>query len=148
MAGSPDPLSVRYEGAAGRLLDEATSPRGRWVYRAVPRPPARSARARAWLAERGIRLDRVDSGGLTEYQRAYQRALYRVAKKRGISGEGDEWSLQREWGPETSSGRLLGVRVSSRTAARRAVRRKPRAERYTENPAIRSGPAGTARQRF
>jgi hypothetical protein len=148
MPAARDPLSVRYDAAVGALLDDAMARQGRWVYRAVPRPAARSARSRAWLAAHGIQLDELDSGGLTAYQRAYQRALYHVAKERDISTPAGDWSLQRDWGPETRYGRVLGVRVSGKAAARRAVRRKAAAERYTENPAIRSSGQGTGRERF
>jgi hypothetical protein len=148
MPARRDPLSVRYDAAVGALLGEALARRGRWVYRGVPRPRFRSARSRSWLASHGIELDRVDAGGLREYERAYQRALYHAAKELGISTPGGEWSLQREWGPDTAHGRLIGVRISSKQAARRAVRRKSRAERYTENPAQRSGGEGTPQHRF
>jgi hypothetical protein len=148
MPARRDPLSVRYDAAVGALLGDALGRPGRWVYRAVPRPESRSARSRAWLAQHGISLDATDTGGLTTYQRAYQRALYHEAKQLGISAPGGAWSLQREWGPETAHGRLIGVRVSTRAAAVRAVRRKPRPDRYTENPQIRSGGDGTPQQRF
>lgn len=148
MPARRDPLSVRYDSAVGTLLGEALTRRGRWVYRAVPRPSTRTARSRAWLAQHGIHLDRIDAGGLTEYQRAYQRALYHAAKQLGISTPEGEWSLQREWGPDTPHGRLIGVRVSTKQAARRAVRRKRHAERYTENAQIRSGGDGTPQHRF
>jgi hypothetical protein len=148
MPAARDPLSRRYDAATGALVGEAVAKRGRWVYRAVPRPSTRGARSRAWLAERGIELDAVDSGGLTTYQRAYQRSLYQSAKELGISTPEGDWSLQREWGPVTRHGRVIGVRISSKAAARRAVRRKPAAERYTENPAIRSGAISTGQNRF
>jgi hypothetical protein len=148
MPAARDPLSVRYDAAVGALLGEALAKRGSWIVRAVPRPSTRSARSRAWLAQHGIQLDRVDSGGLTEYQRAYQRALYHAAKQLGISTPEGEWSLQREWGQETSHGRAIAVRISTKQAARRAVRRKFRADRWAENPAIRSGGQGTRQERF
>jgi len=148
MPAQRDPLSRRYDRATGALVGEALAKRGRWVYRAVPRPSARGAASRGWLAEHGIELDAVDSGGLTRYQRAYQRSLYHSAGELGISTPGGAWSLQREWGPLTRHGRLIGVRVSTRAAAIRAQRRKPRAERYTENQALRSGAINTGQNRF
>lgn len=148
MPAQRDPLSRRYDRATGALVGEAVAKQGRWVYRAVPRPSTRGARSRAWLAEHGIELDAVDSGGLTTYQRAYQRSLYNAARQLGISTPEGAWSLQREWGPLTRHGRLIGVRVSTKQAARRAVRRKPAQDRYTENLALRSGAANTGQNRF
>lgn len=144
-----DPLSVRYDGLTAGLLGDALARQGRWIVRAVPRPAFRSSASRGWLAEHGIDLDAVDSGGLTSYQRSYQRSLYHQAKELGISaGPESSLSLQREWGPETRHGRLLSVRISTRTAAVRAVRRKPAAVRYTENPALKSAGRGGPAQRF
>lgn len=148
MPAQRDPLSKRYDRATGALVGEALAKRGRWVYRAVPRPSTRGAASRAWLAERGIELDAVDSGGLTAYQRSYQRSLYHSAGALGISAPDGNYSLQREWGPLTRHGRLIGVRVSTKQAARRAVRRKPAADRYTENMALRSGAVNTGQNRF
>jgi len=148
MAAERDPLSKRYDSATGALVGEAMAKQGRWVYRAVPRPSSRGARSRAWLAEHGIELDAVDSGGLTRYQRAYQRSLYHSAGELGISTPGGAWSLQREWGPLTRHGRLIGVRVSGKAAAMRAVRRKPVSQQYTRNRALRSGAVNTGQNRF
>ena len=146
-----DPLSRRFDQATAQLVADAITQRPRWVYRAVPRPSTRSAASRRWLAQHGISLDAVDSGGLTAYQRAYQRSLFDQAREAGIGkGAGPDYtlSLQRRWGPETSYGRLLGVRVSSRAAAVRAVKRKPRQERYTENLALKSAGRGGPQRRF
>jgi hypothetical protein len=148
MPATRDPLSRRYDRATGALVGEAVAKQGRWVYRAVPRPASRGAASRAWLAQHGIELDATDAGGLTTYQRSYQRSLYHSAKQLGISTPGGAWSLQREWGPVTRHGRLIGVRVSTKQAARRAVRRKPAAQRYTENFALRSGAINTGQNRF
>jgi hypothetical protein len=144
----PDPLSARYEQAAARFLGEAVAGKGRWHYRGITRPDDRGAAQRAWLARNGIALDETDSGGLTRWERAYQRALYRVAKQLGISTPDGHLSLQREWGPDTAHGRLLGIKVTAKTVALRAVARKPRRDRYTENPALRSGGEGSPQQKY
>ena len=132
MPAERDPLSRRYDSATGALVGEAMAKQGRWVYRAVPRPSTRGARSRAWLAEHGIELDAVDPGGLTRYQRAYQRSLYHSAGELGISTPEGAWSLQREWGPLTRHGRLIGARISTKRAALRAVSKKPAAVRNRE----------------
>jgi hypothetical protein len=151
MVMARDLLSVRYDGATAALVADAITNRGRWVYRAVPRPESRSGASRRWLAQHGIELDQLDSGGLTRYQRAYQRSLFDQARDAGIGkGAGPDYtlSMQRTWGPETAYGRLLGVRITTRAAAVRATRRKPAAERYTQNRALASAGRGGPEQRF
>lgn len=147
MAYERDPLSARYDDATGRLLGRAYSAPGTWVYVAVPRPGS-APRMAAWLRSHGISLDSTDAGGLTSYERAYQRSLYWVHNGGGSGRRNQVWSLQRRWGPETPRGRMLGVRVSSPAAARRAVNRKPKREQWTANPELQSGAAGSPKQRF
>lgn len=142
-----DPLSVRYDAAAGRLIGEAISKPGAWVVRAVARP-GDQGRAGAWLARMGIRLDSTDAGGLTAYERAYQRSMYYVLNGGGGGRKNPAWSLQRQWGAQTNRGRLLAVRVSRPDVARRAVRRKPRSEQWYRNPDLQSGGQGSPKQRF
>lgn len=147
MAYARDPLSVRYDAMAGKLLGQAIRAPGRWQYTEVtrPRPGPRTA---VWLRSHGIRLDALDSGGLTAYERAFQRALYWNAKRLGISvTRSPTYSLQREWGPVTARGRVLGVRLSTPKQARLAVQRKPR-EAWWRNPDQQSGGIGSTRQRF
>ena len=143
-----DPLSVRYDAAAGKLLGKAIAAPGRWHYQEVtrPRPGPRTA---AWLRSHGITLDRLDDGGLTSYARAFQRSLYWNAKQLGISvTRSPSLSLQREWGPVTARGRVLGVRLSDPRQARLAVGRKPKSEQWWRNREAQSGGMGSPKQRF
>jgi hypothetical protein len=139
-------LSTRYDDATGALIARAISRPGTWVYVAVPKPGG-GARAARWLREHGIRLEATGAGGLTAYERAYQRSLYWV-----LNGGGGQrnaaWSVQREWGPVTAAGRMLGVRASRPATARRALARKPRSGQYWRNPQLRSGGEGSVQQRF
>jgi hypothetical protein len=149
----PDPLSVRYEALAGTRIGNAMAIRerpirSRWVHAALPRPASSSARARAWLAANGVVLDTVDAGGLTTYQRAYQRALWRVAKQLGISAKGAPWCLQVQWGPDTTAGRMVSIRLVTRAEALRHVRRKPHAQRWDLTAAARSGAAESGQQKY
>lgn len=148
MAYERDPLSVRYDGAAGGLLGRALRTPGRWVYYDVARPKP-GPRTLAWLRSHGIVLDRLDSGGLTAYERAFQRSLYWNAKQLGISvTRSPSYSLQREWGPVTARGRMLGVRMSTPKQARLAVARKPKGEQWYRNRDQQSGGIGSTKQRF
>lgn len=143
-----DPLSVRYDAMAGRLLGQAIARPGRWVYTEITRPKP-GPRTITWLRQHGINLDRLDSGGLTAYERAYQRALYWNAKQLGISvTRSPSYSLQREWGPVTARGRVLGIRMSDPRQARLAVGRKPKAEQWWRNADQQSGGLGSPKQRF
>lgn len=149
----PDPLSVRYEQLAGTRIGNAMAKRelgmrSRWVYAALPRPASSSAAARRWLESNGIELDAVDAGGLTTYQRAYQRALWRVAKELGISAKGAPWCLQVQWGPDTSAGRMVSIRLVTRAEALRHVRRKPKAQRWDLSAAARSGATGSGQKKY
>lgn len=143
-----DPLSARYDAATGRLIGAAIARPGQWVVRAVPRPDTRRPTVVRWLARHGIRLDRTDAGGLTTWERAFQRSLYYVHNGGGNGRRNGSWSLQRRWGDTTSRGRLLAVRVSKPDVARRAVNRKPKAEQWWRNPELRSGGQGSTQQRF
>lgn len=121
--------------------------RSRWVYAALPRPGSSSTAARRWLAAHGVELDAVDAGGLTTYQRAYQRALYRVAKQLGISAKGAPWCLQVQWGPVTSAGRVVNIRLVTRAEALRHVRRKPARARWDLSASARSTAAAAAQEK-
>lgn len=148
MAYQRDPLSERYDAAAGKLLGQAIRAPGRWVYYDVARPKP-GPRTREWLRQHGIRLDATDAGGLTSYERAFQRSLYWNAKQLGISvTRSPSLSLQREWGPVTARGRVLGIRMSDPKQARLAVGRKPRGEQWWRNPDQQSGGVGSTKQRF
>lgn len=146
MTFSRDPLSKRYDGAAGRLVGQALAAPGSWVYANVA-PPRPGSWIAGFLAELGIGPGAADAGGLTATERAFQRAVYWTLKG-GPGGPNEVWSLQREWGPRTRYGRQLGVRASPRDVAERAIRRKPPAERYVLNESLRSGAAESGQQRF
>jgi hypothetical protein len=140
MTFARDPLSARYDSVTGRFLGRAIAAPGRWHYVAVSRPDP-GPLTRQWLRGHGIMLDSTDPGGLTAYERAYLRSLYHVARELRISvplKDKPRWSLQREWGPVTAQGRMLGIRLSSPSAARRAIRRKPAAQRYVNAPGFES----------
>lgn len=141
-----DPLSEQYDAAAGRIVGRARRTPGHWVYVTVPRPPSYTGIGQ-WLAAHGVELAARDGGGLTAWERAYQRAVYWVFNG-GSATPDDAWSLQRAWGPHVAGGRQFGIRVSRKDVARRAVKRMPVTRRYTENPAIRSGGEGSTQQRF
>lgn len=136
-----DPLSVRYDPTAGALIGRAIAARGTWVYTTVARPAA-GPRTREWLRAHGIALDAIDEGGLTAYERAYQRSLYWT-----MAGN-PRWSLQRDWGPVTSRGRMLAVRITPPAAARAAVQRMPASEQWWRNPDQQSGGVGSTKRRF
>jgi hypothetical protein len=146
MPWARDPLSERYDGAAARLVGQALAAKGTWVYANVARPRPGS-RIAATLAAAGLVFDATDAGGLTAWERAYQRSVYWVFNG-GTGNPNEQYSLQREWGPRTRYGRLIGIRASPKPVARRAVRRKPPEQRYVQNPALRSGPAGSGQERF
>lgn len=102
-----DPLSVRFDASADKLVTRAIEARGAWVTAWVPSPEA----------ER----DELDDGGLTHHERAFLAACYhhRLIYMWG-SGRVDghrvrnperRYSLKREWGPLQARGRVLRVRV-------------------------------------
>lgn len=129
-----DPLSVRYDDAAGRLLGRAYAAPGTWQYSAIAEPA-------------GGRYSATDAGGLKAFERAFQRSLYYVHNGGANGRRNRVWSLQREWGPVTEHGRLVGVRVSEVGTARRALARKP-STAWWKHPELRSGGQGAPGQRF
>jgi hypothetical protein len=120
-----DPLSERYDAAARRLISRATAKPGRWAYTVVARPRP-GPQIIEWLRSKGLGLEDTDDGGLTTYQRAFQRSVYWNVKHHS----GKPWSLQREWGPVTPRGRTFGIRASDPGVAYRAMRRKPSRVKY------------------
>jgi hypothetical protein len=139
-----DPLSETYDAAAARLVRRALARPRQWCYTTVTRPAGRSL-ALAWIREHGIPYG-TDAGGLTAWERAYQRAAYYYFDHLEAGKPGGELSLQREWGPATVRGRLLGVRVGPRETARRAAARKPKSERWVDNPRLESGGEGSGKR--
>lgn len=139
-----DPLSERYDRAAGRLISEARRDPGRWASVLVPRPRG-SSRVLQVMREAGLELEATDAGGLTPWERAFQRSAYWTFHHRGLD---DAYGMLRRWGPRRPGGRLFAVRLSPRDVAYRAAARMPAADRYTANPAIRSGGQGSGQERF
>jgi hypothetical protein len=144
MAFARDPLSERYDRAAGQLVGRAVARPGSWAQVSIDRPRGRS-RVLAIMREAGIELEAVDAGGLTAWERAFQRAAYYQFRQRGHD---ESWSLQRRWGPRHAGGRFFALRASPRAVGRRAAERLPARERYTANPDLRSGGEGSPQQRF
>ena len=144
MAFARDPLSERYDRAAGQLVGRAVTRPGSWAQVSIDRPRGRS-RVLAIMREAGIELEATDAGGLTAWERAFQRAAYYTFRERRLD---ERWSLQRRWGPRHAGGRFFALRVSPRAVGRRAAERLPARERYTANPELRSGGQGSAQQRF
>jgi hypothetical protein len=93
----------------------------------------------------GLELEATDAGGLTPWERAFQRSCYWIFEHRGLA---DMWGMQRRFGQRTPDGREFAVRLTPRDVAYRAAERMPPAERYTANPAIRSGGQGSGQERF
>lgn len=140
-----DPMSVRYDPAAGRLLGRAYARPGSWVTTEIKRPDP-GPRTREWLREQGINLFLTDAGGLTTYERAFQRSLY-YSHHGGGGRVNPVWSLQRQWGNLTPAGRLLQVRVGPAADGRLAVRRH-RGQAWVAHPELQSGGIGSPKQRF
>jgi hypothetical protein len=142
-----DPLSERYDRAAGKLVGRALARPGSWQTVTVPRPRG-SSRIMQLMREGGLELEATDAGGLTAWERAFQRSAYYVFRG-GPGGRGnDRWSMQRRWGPRHAGGRFFAVRVSPRDVGYRAAARKPARDRYTANPDLRSGGQGSGVERF
>lgn len=137
----------KYDATTGRFLGRAYATPGRWVYTTVPRPRP-GPKTLAWLRAQGIALDLVDAGGLTAYERAFERSMWYVHNGGGDGARNTRWSLQREWGPLTARGRMIGIRVQSVADGLAAWRRMPRSERWTGNVRLQSGGLGSPKQRF
>ena len=143
-----DPLSVRYDTQAGALLGRAIGARRQWVTTVV-RTPTPGPKTREWLRAHGINLFSVDAGGLTSYERAFERSLWWNAKRLGISvSAASAGIMQREWGPVTPRGRQIGIRVTAARDGRLAVNRKPQGEQWTRNAELQSGGIGSPKRRF
>src|SRR5215475_7851073 len=123
-----DPLSVRYDGPAARLITRATETMGRsgdgaWVRGIFDSPAGDPRETRA--------------PQLTRHQRAFQRALYYhplVYHRSPVRA----WSLKVEWQGDTArigapSRRLFRVRLFSDTAG---ARQGGGARSYVLNPAL------------
>ena len=141
-------LSDKYDTQAGRLLGRAISAQRQWVVDVVatPRP---GPRTREWLRSRGISLFAVDEGGLTTYERAFERSLWWNAKRLGISKTAATAGIMaRRWGPVTPRGRQIAIMVGSARDGRLAVNRLPRSQQWTRNTELQSGGIGSPKRRF
>jgi hypothetical protein len=147
-----DPLSVTYDARASFVLDTVIAQHERHVANplrvvdhlrvTVPNPAANAGQPR-------------EAGGarLSVDERAFSRALYhddRVHKatsdKKPRNGNGGgarsgDWSLKLEW-EDVPAGRgrprYVRVRVFPARAGIRHSERKPKSERYSATPALRS----------
>lgn len=128
-----DPLSVRYDASAERIINRAieSAARGRWI---------------PGVIESGAHEQRELTGArLSVTERALQRALYhdhRIHKAR--KNTGGDWSLRVEWGEVIGRRRLFRIRVFKDTTGARKVRRDYGiGQSYISNPALRSRYATT-----
>jgi hypothetical protein len=140
------PPSEKYDRTTGALLGRAYAQPGRWIYTTVPRPRP-GPKTGQWLRSLGIQLDTVDAGGLTTYERAFERSLWYVHNDGANGRRNAVWSLQRQWGPVTAKGRMLGIRVGNPKDARAAVNRR-RDTAWYRNAHLQSGGLGSVKQRF
>lgn len=121
-----DPLSVRYDRPAGRLLDRAAARPNTWIETRLPTPSHM----------RHV----VDTHGLTPYERAFTRSLY--YQLNGPYSEGWrerqlEFSLQVTWGGYNKLGRLCRIRITSYESGWKHAHRRPD-QAYTNNPALQA----------
>lgn len=89
MAYQRDPLSVRLDARAVRLVGKAYAVRGSWAGEYLPPP---GPRARAWMGARGIDPYERDRWGELRFIRAYKRAVF--------------WQLNNYGGPAGLRGTL------------------------------------------
>ena len=73
MAYRRDPLSVRFDGKAVRLIGRAYGVRGEWAGDFLPPP---GPRALAWMGWAGINPWERDRWGELRYIRAYKRSVF------------------------------------------------------------------------
>lgn len=140
--------SPRYDRQTAALLGRAYNDPGRWQVELVRRPQP-GPRTAAWLRERGIVLGIVDEGGLTGWQRAYQRSLYHVHDGRPAQKRNPVWSLEVRWAPApTIGGHEIAIRVWPVADARAKQARMRPADQWSRNAALQSGGEGSPKQRF
>lgn len=149
-AYSRDPLSIAFGSLAdqtiGRLLGDP------WVTVAF--------KVTSLPGDRG-----EDEGGLSETERAIQRALYYALNSTpGVEGPlggraapNPDWSLMRGWGPPVyhrtgflrrERRRTVWLTVVPKPEARAAVARRPAATRWVDTPDLQSGGTGSTKARF
>jgi hypothetical protein len=132
-----DPLSVRYDAAAAQVM-----------LRAI-RASRNGQGVQMWIASTRAELRAPDAGGRTAHERAFTRAAYYLVWRAPLNyGRTPDWSLKLTWGDElkpSGQGRMarpVRVRVWPRAQAR------VRGEKWTANPALQSGGAGSGKTRF
>jgi hypothetical protein len=128
MTFAPDPLSVLYEDDTRLILDR--------LYAA--RMTGGTARTIAYIASPPFAMPDDYDGSLTVQERAFTRALYRDLKTRR-----PRRSIRLDWAGESlpGLGRPVTISFFTASAARRYAERLPAAQRWSDNPALRS--AGT-----
>ncbi|HTX26218.1 MAG TPA: hypothetical protein VME19_04265 [Streptosporangiaceae bacterium] len=72
-----DPLSVRFDLPARRLVEAAYERKGEWVYGFLPPP---GPKARAWMSAQGINPYERDRWGELRFIRSYKRAVFWTVK--------------------------------------------------------------------
>lgn len=116
MPSRRDPLSVRYDPAATRVLLAAI--------RAHQRNPGEPRRARIWVGSPGRQFRHLDRGGRTANERAIVRAIYYQTWRLPINlGIVPTWSPDLEWSAIENHGgrygRYLRVRLYRYGGAKR-----------------------------
>ena len=110
-----DPLSVRYDGVTGQVLDRAA------------RASVSRRSVQAWVVSPRPEFRALDAGGRTAHERAFTRsAYYRVWRLPINQGIPPEWSLKLTWGADAElrasrAGRMarpVQVRLFPRSQAR------------------------------
>jgi hypothetical protein len=125
--GERDPLSVRYDGAAGRFVSRCLEAKGQWVETTVAPPTARIV---GWAMARGIDPFRIrytgrGSGVENAHEAAFRRACYYDIRiylwSRSEYGAGGQQlrnpervaALEFRWGRRIVTGRVARARVHS-----------------------------------
>jgi len=113
---SRDPLAVRFDPIARRLINAAYEDYGMWAGFLLPPP---GLRARAWMAAHGIQPYQRDRWGELRYVRAFKRSVYwqvkwygglyemRGARNTASGGAASHWGapVRVQW----ETGRLVDV---------------------------------------
>lgn len=142
-----DPLSVRFDTQAANAIARAIR-----AYQRHAANPGFSEWIELRIPNLTITVVREGDERLSRMERAFQRSLYhdeRIHKPRKNSG--GPWSLMREWGPvplAIGQSRTLRISVSDERDGKRAAKRKPKRDQWTENPSLQSGGIGSPKRRF
>ena len=120
-----DPLSVRFDPSARRLVERAYAVKGSWAGDFVPPP---GPRARLWMAAHGIYSPyERDRWGEIRWLRAYKRSVYHLVNwyggTTGLRGERNSGAGSEGWHAPVRVEWETGVRVREGVhAGRWAVR--------------------------